>query len=168
MKALWWKKMPIQRFLSNSVKTCMLGKSLTDDIYSRKWVFTFHAICLQWRLAFLIMYFPLTFSRAMTNIYNWNCTCLSMEIIALRGLETLGRLSAILTRTRKTTFVISCFLSCTPSLFRQSVYSKRKEFAPKGSKFFPFRVDPFQNEDKNIFIRIVSSESTSISPYRLR
>ena len=24
------------------------------------------------------------------------------------------------------------------------VYSKRKEFAPLGSKFFPFRVDPFE------------------------
>ena len=23
------------------------------------------------------------------------------------------------------------------------IYSKRKEFAPYGSKFFPFRVDPF-------------------------
>ena len=25
----------------------------------------------------------------------------------------------------------------------KGVYSKRKEFAPKGSKVFPFRVDPF-------------------------
>ena len=24
------------------------------------------------------------------------------------------------------------------------VYSERKEFAPLGSKFFPFRIDPFQ------------------------
>ena len=28
--------------------------------------------------------------------------------------------------------------------FRKGVYSKRKEFAPFGSKFFSFRVDPFQ------------------------
>ena len=28
-------------------------------------------------------------------------------------------------------------------LIRKGVYSKRKEFAPFGSKFFPFRVDPF-------------------------
>ena len=30
-------------------------------------------------------------------------------------------------------------------LFRsvKGVYSIRKEFAPKGSKFFPYRVDPF-------------------------
>ena len=33
----------------------------------------------------------------------------------------------------------SCF--CHPS--EKRVYSKRKEFAPWGSKFFPFRVDPF-------------------------
>ena len=28
--------------------------------------------------------------------------------------------------------------------FRKGVYSKRKEFAPLGSKFFPFGVDLFQ------------------------
>ena len=37
-------------------------------------------------------------------------------------------------------FVFS-FLHMKPLLKR--VYSKRKEFAPKGSKFFPFRVDLF-------------------------
>ena len=26
----------------------------------------------------------------------------------------------------------------------------RKEFAPRGSKFFPYRVDPFSEEDKTI------------------
>ena len=30
--------------------------------------------------------------------------------------------------------------------FSKAVYSKRKEIAPKGSKFFLFRVDPFQKE----------------------
>ena len=33
------------------------------------------------------------------------------------------------------------FLYTNPLL--KGVYPKRKEFAPKGSKFFPFRVDPF-------------------------
>ena len=33
--------------------------------------------------------------------------------------------------------------SCTPKPFWKGVFSKRKEFAPRGSKFFPFRVDPF-------------------------
>ena len=32
-----------------------------------------------------------------------------------------------------------------PSLWK-GVYSKREEFATMGSKFFPFRVDSFQNE----------------------
>ena len=32
-------------------------------------------------------------------------------------------------------------------LFWNGVYSKRKEFAPLGSKFFPFRVDPFSEEN---------------------
>ena len=33
--------------------------------------------------------------------------------------------------------------------FQKWVYSKRKESAPKkGSKFFPFRIDPFLEEDK--------------------
>ena len=30
--------------------------------------------------------------------------------------------------------------------FLKGVFSKRKEFAPLGSKFFPFRVDPFSEE----------------------
>ena len=36
----------------------------------------------------------------------------------------------------------------TDSLLKR-VYSKRKEFAPFGSKFFPFRVDPFKKGGKN-------------------
>ena len=36
----------------------------------------------------------------------------------------------------------SGLLSCTPCHFLKKIYSKRKEFAPLGSKFFPFRVDP--------------------------
>ena len=32
---------------------------------------------------------------------------------------------------------------CFVSIPKNGVYSLRKEFAPKGSKFFPFRVDPF-------------------------
>ena len=32
---------------------------------------------------------------------------------------------------------------CSFAQFSKGVYCKRKEFAPKGSKFFPFRVDFF-------------------------
>ena len=36
-------------------------------------------------------------------------------------------------------------LFCLPS--EERFYSKKKEFAPLGSKFFPFSVDPFSEED---------------------
>ena len=42
------------------------------------------------------------------------------------------------------------------------VYSKRKEFAPTGSKFFSFRIDPFIQGDKINLDRITSTESVSI------
>ena len=32
--------------------------------------------------------------------------------------------------------------------FWNGVYSKMKEFAPCGSKFFPFKVDPFSEETR--------------------
>ena len=45
--------------------------------------------------------------------------------------------------TRETTFVTSCLLSYASASFWKWGYSKRKEFAPIGSKFFSFRVDLF-------------------------
>ena len=47
----------------------------------------------------------------------------------------------------------SCLLSCTPDPFWKQIYSERKEFAPM-SKFFPFRIDPFQKGGKNNFGRV--------------
>ena len=44
----------------------------------------------------------------------------------------------------------------------KGVYSKRKEFALTGSKFFPFGVDPFSKEGKINFDRIVSLGSVFI------
>ena len=38
---------------------------------------------------------------------------------------------------------------------------KKKEFAPLGSKFFSFEVDPFQKDDNN-FDRVTAPESVSI------
>ena len=61
-------------------------------------------------------------------------------------LDMLGWFSA--TFIRKKIFVISCLLRCILSPFLKGVYSKRKEFAPLGSKFFPFRVDPFPERRK--------------------
>ena len=50
-------------------------------------------------------------------------------------------------------FVISCLLSCKASSFWKEIYSKRKEFGSLGSKFFPFRVDPFSEGNQNNFKR---------------
>ena len=44
----------------------------------------------------------------------------------------------------------SCLLSCTSIPFLKGVNSTMKEFAPKWSKFFPFRVDPFQKGTNTI------------------
>ena len=40
--------------------------------------------------------------------------------------------------------------SCIPGPFWIGVSSKRKEYAPKGSKFFPFRVDPISEENHKL------------------
>ena len=44
----------------------------------------------------------------------------------------------------------SCLPDCTATPFWKRVYSIRKEFAPVGSKFFPYRIDPFSERDKTI------------------
>ena len=44
---------------------------------------------------------------------------------------------------REKTFATPCLLSYIANPFWKGVYFKKKEFAPDGSKFFPFRVDPF-------------------------
>ena len=38
----------------------------------------------------------------------------------------------------------------------KGVYSKRKEFAPIGSKYFPFREDPFLDGSQNSLDRTAS------------
>ena len=58
----------------------------------------------------------------------------------------------------------SYLLSCTSFPFQKGVYSKRKEIAPLGSKFFPFRVDLFSEERLKHFYRACSLENVSI-PY---
>ena len=51
-------------------------------------------------------------------------------------------------------FFTSCLLlSCTSMPFWEEVYSNRKEFAPGGSKFFPFRVDLYRRETKHFWQR---------------
>ena len=82
--------------------------------------------------------------------------------IYLRWLDTPGWFFVIFF-TRETTFVTSCLMSYTLNSFWKGVCSKRKEFAPLGSKFFPYRVDPFiRREAKQFLKRITSLWSVSI------
>ena len=55
-------------------------------------------------------------------------------------------------------FFFFCLITCTQAPSEKGVYSKRKEFAPKGSKFFPFRVDPFSERRENNFEIVVTLE----------
>ena len=69
------------------------------------------------------------------------------QIYLLRGLDTVCRFSSIFNKGDNFCHVLFAFLH-TNSLLKR-VYSKRKEFALSGSKFFPFRVDLFSEERKN-------------------
>ena len=79
-----------------------------------------------------------------------------------RGLDTLGRLSDIFNKGDN-----FCDLVCFPvhqSLLQGSIlkrkicykgiFTKRKEFAPRGSKFFPFRADPFSEGSKTVLTEL--------------
>ena len=66
---------------------------------------------------------------------------------------------------RKTTFVTSCLFFCTLSLFKKGVYTKRKEFAPLGGKFFPFMVDPFSEGRQN---NLTESPPLNVYPFSLK
>ena len=45
----------------------------------------------------------------------------------------------------------------------KNAFSKKKDFAPKGSKFFPFREDLFLEESKYYFDLVTSLESVYIT-----
>ena len=57
--------------------------------------------------------------------------------------------------TQGLTFVTSGSLSCTPNPFYKAVYSKRKDFAIKRNKVFPFRIVCFYRKETS-FDRIDS------------
>ena len=77
------------------------------------------------------------FSMTITCKY---CTSL------LKGLDTHKFLQG------KMTDFFFAFLY--PNPFCKGVNSKRKQFAPIGSQFFPFRVDPFQQGAKPVFTEL--------------
>ena len=74
--------------------------------------------------------------------------------------DTLGRFSSIFDKGDKFCDFLYAFLYSNPLL--KGVYSKRKEFAPKGSKFFPFRVDLISEGRKNTFDRFIFLEGVSV------
>ena len=76
-------------------------------------------------------------------------------------MNTLGKLSSIF--TKETHFVTSCLLSYKQITFWKEDYSKKKAFAPKRSKLFPFRVDPFLEGSNNNSDIAISLESIPIS-----
>ena len=55
--------------------------------------------------------------------------------------------------TRQTTF-ISCWFSCRSIIFSKRDSSKRKEFAPTGSKLFPLRMDPLPKGGKYFSLKV--------------
>ena len=66
----------------------------------------------------------------------------------LRKLETLGRLSDIL--TREITSVTVCLFSCTSSPYLKGVYSEMKEIAPRVESSFFLVLPHFKKETKRI------------------
>ena len=79
---------------------------------------------------------------------------------SLSGLDTLCRFSAIFCKGDDFCNFLFAFLYIKPPL--KKVHSKRKEFAPFGSKFFPFWVDQISIARQNNFDRVSSPESISI------
>ena len=68
-------------------------------------------------------------------------------------LETLGRVYVVFF-TKKDDFCDFLFVFLHIKPLQKGVYSKRKEFAPNGSKFFPFRVDYFSVDSKTILTEV--------------
>ena len=80
--------------------------------------------------------------------------------IHLRGLDTLRRFSAILYKADNSIDFLFCFLAHqVPSEWGSTL--KGKEFAPMGTRLFPFKVDFFLEGRQNNFERVIFPESIS-------
>ena len=91
----------------------------------------------------------------------------TVSLLSLRWTATFGRFSVIINKVDE--FLTSCLLFCTPiPLWKEiwkevnskrtagakRVYSKRKEFAPKGEQFFSFKSRTlFRRETKQFWKR---------------
>ena len=100
-----------------------------------------------------------------TNLFMKDVSDISSAVssffkVVLRWDDTISRLFAIFTIGDN--FCDFLFVHCMKFPFWKGVNSIRKEFAPRGSKFFPLRVDHFSEGDKNKLDRVASPESVSI------
>ena len=86
--------------------------------------------------------------------------CTAIKLLGFGDLDILDIFSAII--SRETTFVSSCFLSYTSSLFQKGVNSKSKEFAPPGANSL-LKLTPFSRRQKQ-FWQIAALERVSIPP----
>ena len=86
----------------------------------------------------------------------------------VKRLDTLHRFSAIFLTREATLWFPICFPVHHPLWKKNNPKAKnlvlrgRKEFFPKGSKFFTFRVHPFTEGSKNNFYTVVSLENASV------
>ena len=84
-------------------------------------------------------------------------------VYRVSGRDTLGILSVNFNKGDNFCVFLFAFLHNKSLLKRVKwIYSKRKEFAPSGSKFFSFREDPYSEGSQNNFERFVSLENVSI------
>ena len=84
-----------------------------------------------------------TLGRYPTNCTTFVTSCLiSCALCPFWGLRLKGKnLLLFVPSEKRSTFKGKNLLPFVPS--EKGVYFKRKEIAPNGSKFFPFKVDPF-------------------------
>ena len=101
-----------------------------------------------------------TFWTALAHFMYW----WFLTKVLLSGMDTLGRFSVVFYKGDNT--FTSCFPFWIPNPFSKGAYSKRKEFAPIGSKFFPFRVDHFFKKCQNNFDRVASLEIFVTTPLK--
>ena len=94
------------------------------------------------------MTLPLVLDNYVPNLEGLPMLVLRLATeVSLRGPNTLGRFFTILYKEDNFCDFLFAFQYTDPLL--KGVYSERKAFAPKGSKFFAVRVDPFLEEDKS-------------------
>ena len=103
-------------FSVDSNKTCTLHQTVLLLIFPRRYFW-----CRSSTFSFLL--------TTSCSVLSWPST----------GLVTTGRFSAMF--YNRDNFYVSLFVFLQPNPFWKRIYTKRKEFAPNGSKFFPFRVD---------------------------